>query len=261
MTSDRVTLTVTDGIADVRLNRPDKLNAMDEIQFRAVADTISRIEARRDIRCIVLSGEGRAFCVGIDLQCLSSSPALRDLVPRTHGDANLFQQSAWGWRTLPVPVIAAVHGYAFGAGCQMMLGADIRIASPGTEISVMEIRWGLVPDVAGMALMRGLVREDRLRELVLTGRRVEASEAARIGLVTDVADDPRAAAMELARSIAGSSPDAVRAAKRLFNLPWQTSDADVLLEESREQERLLASDNHREAVRAGQEGRVPLYRD
>lgn len=184
MTSDRVTLTVTDGIADVRLNRPDKLNAMDEIQFRAVADTIARIEARRDIRCVVLSGEGRAFCVGIDLQRLSSSPALR-----------------------------------------------------------------------------GLVREDRLRELVLTGRRVEASEAARIGLVTDVADDPRAAAMELARSIAGSSPDAVRAAKRLFNLPWQTCDADVLLEESREQERLLASDSHREAVCAGQEGRAPLYRD
>lgn len=261
MSDDRMVMTVTDGVADVRLNRPDKLNAIDGAQFLAIAEIIERIGARRDIRCVVLSGEGRAFSVGVDLESLATSPALRDLMPRTHGDANLFQQIAWGWRTLPVPVIAAVHGYAFGAGCQLMLGADMRIAAPGTQVSVMEMRWGLVPDVAGMALMRGLLRGDVLRDVVLTGRRVEAAEAAAIGLVTRVEDDPRATAMEIARGIAASSPDAVRAAKRLLNLDWDTPDAEILLAESREQQMLLASENHKEALRAGREGRAPIYAD
>lgn len=254
-------MVVTDGVADVRLNRPEKLNALDEAQYHAIAQTIAAIEARRDIRCVLLSGEGRAFSVGIDLDRLSNSPALRDLMPRTHGEANLFQHSAWGWRTLPVPVIAAIHGYAFGAGCQMMLGADIRIAAPDTQISIMEMRWGLVPDVAGMALARNLIRDDVLREIVLTGRRMTGTEAATLGLVTRVSDDPYAAAMALAREIASSSPDAVRAAKRLLNLDWETPNADVLLAESCEQEKLLASDNHREAVAAGREGRPPAFSD
>lgn len=259
--TDRVTMTVAGGVADVRFNRPDKLNAVDEAQFRAIAATIDEIANRPDIRCVVLSGEGRAFCVGVDLEALASSSALRDLMPRTHGDANLFQYCAWGWRQLPVPVIAAVRGFAFGAGCQIMLGADVRFATRDAEVSVMEMRWGLVPDVAGMALMRGLVRDDHLRDIVLSGRRVSAPEACELGLVTHLADDPHAAAMAMARSIAESSPDAVRAAKRLFNLDWETPDADVLLAESHEQEALLASDSHAEAVRAGQEKRPPIFQD
>ena len=259
--TDRVVMEVREGVADVRLNRPDKLNALDEGQYRAIADTIAAIGARSDIRCVVLSGEGRAFSVGIDLGRLADSPALRDLMPRTHGEANLFQQSAWGWRTLRVPVIAAVHGYAFGAGCQLMLGADVRIAAPATEVSIMEMRWGLIPDVAGMALLRGLVREDHLRDIILTGRRIKADEAAAIGLVTRVADDPHAEAMAMARDIAGSSPDAVRAAKRLLNLPWETDNASLLLAESAEQQALLASANHQEAVRAGLEKRPPVFSD
>jgi enoyl-CoA hydratase/carnithine racemase len=261
MTAERMTLSLADGVADVRLNRPDKLNALDEAQYEAIAHTIAEIEGRRDIRCVVLSGEGRAFSVGIDLDRLGQSEALRELEKRSHGDANIFQQSAWGWRTLSVPVIAAVTGYAFGAGCQIALGADMRIIAPDAEMSVMEIRWGLVPDVAGMALTRGLIREDRLRDLILTGRRVKGEEAVDLGLATRVAADPHAAAMEAARAIASSSPDAIRAAKRLLGLPWETSDAALLLEESREQQVLLASDNHREAVRAGQEKRAPVYRD
>lgn len=261
MSKQRVLMTVMDGVADVRLNRPDKLNAIDEALFRAIADTIANIAARRDIRCVVLSGEGRAFSVGVDLDSLANAPALRDLMPRTHGVANLFQQCAWGWRTLPVPVVAAVHGYAFGAGCQIMLGADIRFCAPDTDISVMEMRWGLIPDVAGMALLRGLVREDRLREIIFTGRRYTGTEAAEIGLITHLATDPHAEAMAMARAIADSSPDAMRAAKRLLNLPWGISDGDLLLEESREQEVLLASDNHVEAVRAGRDKRVPEFKN
>lgn len=259
--TDRVIMTVSDGVADVRLNRPEKLNALDEVQYDAIAANIAAIAARRDIRCVVLSGAGRAFCVGIDLDRLGASPALHDLMPRTHGPANLFQQSAWGWRTLPVPVIAAVHGYAFGAGCQIMLGADMRIVAPDAELSLMEMRWGLVPDVAGMALTRGLIREDRLRDIVFTGRRIRGEEAVEIGLATRLAPDPHAAAMEIARGIAASSPDAVRAAKRLLNLPWETDNATMLLEESREQQILLKSANHAEAVRAGLEKRTPRFED
>jgi enoyl-CoA hydratase/carnithine racemase len=254
-------LTVEGGVADVRLNRPEKLNALDEPQYAAIARTIAEIGARRDIRCVVLSGEGRAFSVGIDLDRLGTSTALRDLMPRSHGEANLFQHSAWGWRTLPIPVIAAVHGYAFGAGCQIALGADMRIVAPDAEMSIMEIRWGLVPDVAGMALTRGLIRDDHRRDLLFTGRRVKGEEAVALGLATRVSADPHTAAMELARSIAASSPDAVRAAKRLLAFPAQTGDAELLLEESREQQILLASDNHREALRAGQERSTPVYRD
>ncbi|KMS53237.1 crotonase/enoyl-CoA hydratase family protein [Sphingobium cupriresistens] len=261
MSKQRVVMTVTDGVADVRFNRPDKLNALDEAQFHAVAAIIAQIGARRDIRCVVLSGEGRAFSVGVDLDSLAHAPALRNLMPRTHGIANLFQQAAWGWRTLPVPVIAAVHGYALGAGCQIMLGADIRFCAPDTDISVMEMRWGLVPDVAGMALLRGLVRQDHLREIIFTGRRYKGAEAEKIGLVTHLAADPHAEAIAMANEIAASSPDAMRAAKRLLNLPWETTQADMLLAESREQEVLLASDHHAEAVDAGRNKRAAVFRD
>lgn len=254
MSDERVTMTVADGVADVRFNRPDKLNALDEAQYEAINARIDEIAARDDVNCVVLSGEGRAFCVGIDLSRLGSSPDLHNLMPRTHGEANQFQQSAWGWRTLPVPVIAAVHGYAFGAGCQIMLGADLRIVAPDAQLSVMEIRWGLAPDVAGMALARGLIRQDHLRDLVFTGRRVSGQEAVDLGLASRVAADPREAALALAREIASSSGEALRAAKRLCNLPAATSDAEVLLEESREQEALLASEGHREAVRKGKAG-------
>ncbi|WP_298196212.1 crotonase/enoyl-CoA hydratase family protein [Novosphingobium sp.] len=261
MSDDRVVMTVRDGIAEVRLNRPDKLNAVDEAQFRAIAATLDDLAGRTDVRCVVLSGEGRAFCGGVDLQSLAGLPGLNDLAERTHGEANLFQHVCWGWRQLPMPVIAAVHGYAFGAGCQIMLGADIRILAPDAEVSMMEIRWGIVPDMAGFALARGLVRDDHLRELIFTGRRVKADEALAIGLATHLSADPLGQAMELAARIAASSPDAVRAAKRLCNLPWETADAAVLLAEAREQQTLMRSDNHREALRAAAEGRAPRYRD
>ena len=258
---DRVSVSIEGGIADVRLNRPDKMNALDVPMFHAIAAALQDLAGRRELRCVVLSGEGRGFCAGIDLAALAGAPELLDLEPRTHGDANLFQNIAWGWRRLPVPVIAAVHGVAFGGGFQIMLGADIRIAAPSAELSMMELRWGLVPDVAGMALLRGLVRDDVARDIVLTGRRFAGSEAAALGLVTRLADDPRAAAFELARGIAASSPDAIRAAKRLLNLPQESSARDILIAESIEQAAMLASANHHEALAAAAEKRAPIYRD
>lgn len=257
----RVTIAIADGIADVRLARPDKMNAMDVAMYQGIADAIDELKATKGLRCVVLSGEGRCFCAGIDLSRLGEEPALRDLMPRTHGEANLFQNSAWGWRTLPVPVIAAVHGVAFGAGCQVMLGADIRIAAPDTRISIMETRWGLVPDVAGIALLRGLLADDVARELVYTARIISGTEAATLGLVTRTAADPHAEAMMLARTIAGQSPQAIRAAKRLMNAIPEGSAKSLLLAESEEQAPLLVSDSHHETIRAAAEKRPPVFRD
>lgn len=255
----RVLLDVAEGIGHLRLNRPDKMNAFDVEQFAALADRIDEIAARRDIRCIVLSGEGRAFSVGLDLQALSGAGEFPDLMPRSHGEANVFQHCAWGLHRLPVPVIAAVHGFAFGAGFQVMLGADIRVAAPDLECAMMEIRWGIAPDMGGIVLLRSIVRSDVARDITFTGRRIKAEEAATLGLVTYVADDPVAKAMEIARAIAASSPDAIRASKRLLNL--EADAASILMEESREQKALMASANHREAVAAGMEKRPPVFRD
>ncbi len=256
----RVGVTVEGGVAEVRLCRPDKMNALDVPMFHAIATAMEALAGRGDVRCVVLSGEGRAFCAGIDLTALATSPELGNLMPRS-GEANLFQTIAWGWRQLPVPVIAAVHGVAFGAGCQMMLGADLRIASPTAQVSLMEMRWGMVPDVAGFALLRGLVRDDVARDIVFTGRRIAGTEAAELGLVTRLAEDPRAAALDLARGMASSSPDAIRAAKRMLNLPATASNAEILLAESVEQTALLASANHREALAAHAEKRAPVFSD
>jgi phage tail sheath protein FI len=181
------------------------------------------------------------------------------LADRTHGIANAPQQTAWGWRELPVPVIAAVHGVAFGGGLQIALGADIRYVTADVKLSVMEIKWGLVPDMAGIALLRELVRGDVVRELTYSGRIINGHEAVRLGLATWVGDDPLSHAREMARKIARSSPDAIRAAKRLLNRSTDADAAELLLSESREQDRLIGSPNQIEAVRAAMEQRQPEF--
>lgn len=257
--ADRVRIDLTDGVAEVVLARPERLNALDDAQFDAIIDSIARLEAMPGVRCVILSGEGDGFCAGLDLSMFAGGQ-LPDLVPRTHGIANRVQQIAWGWRTLPVPVIAAVHGVALGAGFQIMMGADIRIAAPDAKLAVLEARWGLVPDVAGIALFRGVVRDDVARELTYTGRTISGEEAARLGVVTRTADDPHAEALALARMIAANSPLAMRADKRLFNLALDADEATILLAESREQTALLAGAEHRETLVAAREKRAPQFR-
>jgi enoyl-CoA hydratase/carnithine racemase len=259
--AERVTIRVEDGIADVRLARPDKMNAFDQQMFESVNSAIDRLSQMREVRCVVLSGEGRAFSVGVDLDALASSPALRDLKPRSHGPANLFQQAAWGWRQLSQPVIAAVHGYAFGAGFQVMLGADVRFVAPDTQLSMMEARWGLCPDVGGIALLRGLVRSDIAREITFTARRFSGVEAVALGIATRAVVDPVATAWDMARVIAANSPDAVRAVKRLYNLAAEATVEAILMAESVEQEILLNSANHRETLLAAREKRAPRLID
>ena len=255
----RVGLEVRDGVADVRLARPDKMNALDPAMFAAIIDTIRELEGMQGLRAVVLSGEGRAFCAGLDMASMAGAGSGVDLAARTHGAANDFQQVAWGWRTLAVPVLAAIHGVAFGGGLQIASGADVRIAAPGTRLSVMEIKWGIVPDMAGYALWRGTVRDDHLRELAYTAREFDAAEGLAMGFVTRIAADPHAEAMALARSIAGRNPHAVRAAKRLANLEGDA--AETLLAESVEQAALLRTPNQIEAVMANMQKRAPDFAD
>ncbi|MEQ6899983.1 crotonase/enoyl-CoA hydratase family protein [Nocardioides sp. YIM 152588] len=242
-TDVRVLVNVTDGVADVVLNRSAKRNALDTAMFEAILSTIEDLGARDDVRAVVLSGAGGAFSAGIDLSLLAGGPADQGLQARTHGPANAFQQVAWGWRALPVPVIAAIEGVCFGGGLQIALGADLRIARPDARLAVMEARWALVPDMAGFPLLRGLVRADVLRELVYTAREVSGTEAASIGLATRVADDPHTEAMDLARHMAAQHPETTRAAKRLLGLTVDeyADPATLLLAESVEQEKLLGS--------------------
>jgi enoyl-CoA hydratase/carnithine racemase len=261
MSDERVSVTVEAGIADVRLNRPDKLNAIDPAMFTALSQASADIAGRPDVRVVVLSGSGRGFCAGLDIASLAGGGMPESIQKRTHGIANLWQHAVWGWRELPVPVIAAVHGVAFGGGLQIALAADIRIVAPDAKLAVMEARWGLVPDMAGIALLRGLVRDDVARELTYTARQVSGTEAAALGLATRTADEPYAAARALAAQIAAASPRAVRGAKRLFGLAQDASTPEILLAESREQEALLAGPDLAETVAAQAEGRAPRFSD
>ncbi|NBR31506.1 MAG: crotonase/enoyl-CoA hydratase family protein [Sphingomonadaceae bacterium] len=266
--NDRVKITMLeDGIADVRMTRVDKMNALDPTQWAALVDAVETLKATPGLRVVVLSGEGRAFCAGLDLASMQgdrdpgASSAGGSLADRTHGIANNAQYAAWGWRELPVPVIAAVHGVAFGAGSQIMAAADIRIVHPETRIAIMEMKWGLVPDVAGMPLWRTQVRDDVLREMIYTNREFNGVEAKELGFATHVADDPHAKAMELARVIANKNPHAMRGAKRLCNLMGDASDAELLQAESDEQLKVIRTPNQMEAVMAEMQKRKPNFQD
>lgn len=263
--NDRVVIHLdNDGVADVRLNRADKMNALDSAMIEGILAAQDQLRAEPRLRAVVLHGEGRAFCAGLDISRFASMGPEENgrgyaLADRTHGIANAPQQTAWGWRDLPVPVIAAVHGVAFGGGLQIALGADIRCVTSDVKLSVMEIKWGLVPDMAGIALLRELVRGDVARELTYSGRIINGDEAVRLGLATWAGADPLAYAREMASRIARSSPDAIRAAKRLLNRSTDADAAAILASEAREQERLMGSPNQIEAVRAGMEKRPPEF--
>ena len=264
----RVSISISDGIADVRQVRADKMNALDAAMFDALVAATERLSREKGVRAVVLSGDGRAFCAGLDMGRFAAMKEQggngvaggekRDLSARTHGLANFPQQAVWGWRQLPVPVIAAIQGVAFGGGFQLALGADIRLLAPDARMSIMEIKWGLVPDMAGTPILASLVRDDILRELTYTGRIFSAQEALSYGLATRIADDPRAAAFELAREIAGKSPDAIRACKRMLN-NLSVDAGPALMAESVEQQKLLGSPNQTEAVRANMEKRAPRF--
>jgi len=264
--SDRVTVEITRGVADVRMVRADKMNALDDAMFLALIDTGEKLKTQRGLRAVVLSGEGRAFCAGLDRgrfgeMAGGTSPLRRNLGLRSHGIANRPQYAVWVWREIPVPVIAAVHGVALGGGFQLMLSADMRYVAPETKLSILEIKWGLVPDMGGTQLLRHLVRDDVARELTYTGRIFGPEEAVSLGIATRVCADPRAAALDVAHEIAGKSPSAIRAAKRLFNASRLVTEEAGLVQEAIEQEALIGAADQVEAVRANLEQRVPRFED
>lgn len=266
--ADRITVSFDEGVADVRLSRADKMNALDQAMFDALIATGEALATRPGLRAVVLSGEGRAFCAGLDMgrfeQMAGAGSAVSHelrLGPRSHGLANASQHAVLVWQKVPVPVIAAVHGVAFGGGLQVALGADLRYVTPDARLSILEIKWGLVPDMGGTVLLQGMVRADVIRELTWTGRVVSGVQAVELGLCTRVADDPRTAALQTAREIAGKSPDAIRAGKRLLKLAQAGDSAATLQAESDEQIRLLGSRNQVESVRANLEKRLPAFID
>jgi enoyl-CoA hydratase/carnithine racemase len=260
---ERINITLDElGVAEVCLVRADKMNALDPAMFEALIAAIAQLKALPELRAVVLHGEGKAFCAGLDMasfaamssqgNAAASDPA-KNLLPRTQGIANNPQHIALGWRELAVPVIAAVQGVAFGGGLQLALGADIRLVTADTKMSFMEMKWGLVPDMAGMVLARGLVRDDVLRELIYTNRICIGADAVQTGLATRVCADPLNEARALAASIAARSPTAIRAAKRLANLANHTLDneaAQLLMAESIEQAALIGSPEQTAAVQA-----------
>ena len=264
--TDRVAITIDAGVAQVELARPDKLNALDKRMFDGLIAAGEQLSKDKSVRCVVLSGQGRAFCAGLDLQnfmMLAGETDLKKLLLDRHpgSPANYGQQAAYTWSALPVPVIAALHGHVYGGGLQLALGADIRIAAADAELSVLEIKWGLIPDMGGNQPLVNLVSLDVAKELTFTGRKLSGREAAELGLVTRLADDPKAAALETARTIAGKSPHAIRAAKQVLDKCVEVDRAAVLELESQLQLPLIGSPNQLEAVQANFQKREPRFSD
>lgn len=275
MSEQRVTITIEDHVADVRFNRPEKINALDGEQFSAIVDAGEELKGNLDVRAVVLSGNGRGFCAGLDFSSFqamaggggvdadsgeSQRPArsIMDLEGRV---THLGQQAAYVWQELHCPVIAAVHGAALGGGAQIALGADMRIMAPDAQFSILEIRWGLIPDMTGTAMLPLLVGLDRAKELTFTGRMVSGTEAAQIGLATRVSDTPLEDALALAREIAGKSPTAVRGAKKLLNASPFRNMAEQFADERATIGSLIGSANQVEAVMAYFEKRDPKFTD
>ncbi|MDQ6804812.1 MAG: crotonase/enoyl-CoA hydratase family protein [Actinomycetota bacterium] len=253
MEADRVTIEVDDHVAVVSLTRADKHNALDAAMFDALLGAAHRLAHEPGVRAVVLHGQGPSFSSGLDLMSMMSDPSgLPGLLDRLRaGVPTWFQRAADDWTRVPVPVIAAIHGNCLGGGLQIALGADIRIAAPDARLSVMEINWGLIPDMSITRTLPRLVGIDVAKELTYTGRVLSGAEALGLGLVTRVSEDPLASARELAAEIAGRSPDAVRAAKRLFDEAWdETADASLALEAELQLD-LIGSPNQLAAVTAG----------
>ena len=262
---NRIETTIKDHIADVKLVRSDKMNALDQHMFDALISTAAALEANGDVRCVVISGVGKAFCAGLDLSNFNmdqtSNLKAQPLAVRTHGMANHPQKAAWAWRELSVPVIAAVHGVAIGGGLQIMLGSDIRYVHPDTKLSIMEIKWGLVPDMSSTQVMRHIVRDDIIRELTYTGRMFSGREAVEWGFATHLSEDPYTDAMALAKIIASKSPSAIQGSQKLLSQAPYCNQEEGLILESVIQDDIIWKENQLEAVFSEMQRRPGNYKN
>ena len=263
--SERITTSIENHVATVTLNRADKRNAVDTAMFDAILATAKALEADSSVRAVVLHGDGGHFCAGIDISVFQGvgigEKSGDSLKPLEGSTANYFQSASLVWRELPVPVLAALEGTTFGAGLQIAMGADMRYAGPDTKMSVMEIKWGLIPDMGITSTLPGVVPQDKAREMAYTGQILSAQEALAAGLVTEVVDDPLQKAQEVAAEIAAKSPDAIRFIKKLFNESWKGDPATALRREADLQAKVMAGENQAEAARANMEKRPPKFSD
>ncbi len=270
-----MTWTLNNGVADVRLNRPEKMNALDSSMFDALIDVGEQIKGDDRVRAVVLSGEGRGFCAGLDFGSFqamasgtlsapkdeASSPPAKGLTDVEGRITHRAQQAVWVWQEIAAPVIAAVHGVALGGGCQIALGADLRYCTADAQFSILEIRWGLIPDMTGTHMLSRLVGLDVAKELTFTGRMVKGDEAVALGLATKVCENPVDDALALAQEIANKSPQAIRAAKRLINAAPLATAAEQFAQERQEIGQLIGSPNQIESIMAFFEKRPPVFRD
>ncbi|MDT4997436.1 MAG: hypothetical protein QOD45_1504 [Pseudonocardiales bacterium] len=258
--SPRVRSEVRDGIAYVRLARPAKLNGLDVPMLRALAETPRRLRRDPAVRAVILAGDGDAFCAGLDFASVGRDPqGFARVVAKLPGGLNVVQRACWAWRELPVPVIAVLHGHCYGGGLQLALAADFRIATPDCQLSIMEGRWGLVPDMTGSVTLRELVPMDVAKRLAMTAETFTGDTARELGLVTEVSNAPMAAAEALAAQLLTRSPDALAATKTLLHRTWTRAPRWAFWTETVLQARLLRGANHRIARAAGAAGELPRY--
>jgi enoyl-CoA hydratase/carnithine racemase len=250
MSEDRVQIDVADGVADVRLVRADKHNALDWPMFLALDAATDELAAREDVRCVVLSGDGPSFCSGLDFPSfMAGDVGVDEMISDVPGEvANIAQRVAYDWQRLPMPVVAAIHGNCLGGGAQIALGADIRISARELKLCVMEIKYGLIPDMGISQVLPTLVPLDIAKEIVFTGRTIAADEALNLGLVTRLSDDPLTEAKALAAEIASKSPHAIRSGKRLLNEAYTSRSEEALKLEAELQRALIGSPNQVAAV-------------
>lgn len=265
--TELVTISIEKHVADVRFNRPEKYNALSLDMIAAMENAINKLAKESAVRAVVVSGEGKGFCAGLDFEIFAAMQSkegnkIINLTDRYENRiTNIFQHIAYGWKQLPMPVIAAIHGVALGGGCQIALGADIRFCTPDAKFSIMEMKWGLIPDMSASQTIRDLVSIDVAKELIFTGKIIKGEEAARLKLVTRVCEKPHEEAMILAKEIASKNPEAIRAAKKLLNKVWHGDSARGLLMESELEMTLIGTPNQLEAVSANLEKRTPTFKD
>jgi len=252
----RVTLEIKDQVAFVKLNRADKLNALDMPMFEAIVKTAKQLKKNKEVRAIILSGDGTAFCSGLDVKSMFKNPlaAVKLLVKPGTKIANLAQDVSYLWRDIPVPVIAVTHGKCWGGGFQIALGADFRYTTPDCEFSIMESKWGLIPDMGGTITLRELANIDIIKELAMTARIFKGKEAKQLGLVTHVFNDPMSEAIKFAEQIKQRSPDAIASTKQLFNKTWLSTIKQALNWETKLQRKLIGRYNQRAAISQGTKG-------
>lgn len=248
--AERVVVEIKDKVAIVTLNRGTKYNAIDMDMFAAINKTAEELAQNKAIRAVIVRGDGKVFCAGLDIKSVMKNPSNPGtLLAREEGElANIAQKVGYLWRQIPVPVIAVTHGVCFGGGLQIALGADFRYSTPDCEFSVMEIKWGLIPDMSGMVTMRELTRIDIAKELTMTGRKFTGREAADYGLVTHVMDDPMAGALKFVDQLKDRSPDAIVASKSLLNESWAASEQAALVLETVTQRKVMGKWNQLIAV-------------